>query len=183
MLDAASYLAREALRDGSSIEIRALRPDDRADLLSAISRASTQSLFRRFFAVRRNFTEKEIDRFIDIDFIEHVALVAVVHESGRPIIVGGGRYIITRQGEVEMAFVVIDPYQGRGIGSALLRHLIVIARSAGVQLLTADVLPDNSPMLSVFGRGGFCLCRTQDPQVVRVELMLTSQRTGAPERQ
>jgi len=180
MLDAASYSAAGSLRDGTPLEIRALKPDDRADLLAALDRTSTQSLFRRFFSVRRSFTESEIDRFINVDFVDHVALVAVVQESHRPVIVGGGRTILVRPGEAEMAFAVIDPYQGHGIGSALIEHLIAIARSAGLRKLTADVLPENAAMLKLFKRNGFRLQRTPGAEV-KVELELDGANPAAPQ--
>ncbi len=172
MLDPAGYCAVEALRDGTRIEIRALKPDDRGDLLAAVNRASTQSLFRRFFAVRRHFTEKEIDFFTRVDFVTHVALVAAVEENGRATIVGGGRYIVVKPGEAELAFAVIDPYQGRGIGSMLLRHLIAIARAGGMRELIADVLPGNTAMLKAFERGGFRRKAAVQPDVVQVGLEL-----------
>jgi GNAT superfamily N-acetyltransferase len=124
--------------------------------------------------VRRNFTEREIDRFINVDFVDHVALVAAVLENGRPAIVGGGRYIMVRPGEAELAFAVIDPYQGQRIGAALLKHLIAVARTAGLRALTADVLAENAAMLKLFERSGFRASRAQDPQVVQVRLGLDS---------
>ena len=81
----------EVMRDGRSVEPRALRPDDEDQLLAAIHRTSPQSLFRRFFAAKRGFTEQEIAFFLNIDFVNHVALVAVVNEGSQPAIVGGGR--------------------------------------------------------------------------------------------
>jgi hypothetical protein len=81
MLEAANYSAFETLRDGRRVEIRALRPNDRADLIAAIGRSSTQSLYRRFFAVKCSFTEPEIDYFLSVDFVNHVALVAVVMKA------------------------------------------------------------------------------------------------------
>src|SRR5262245_24950838 len=101
MLEAANYSACETLRDGRRVEIRALRPDDRTDLIAAVGRSSTQSLYRRFFAVKRSFTKSEIDYFLSVDFVDHVALVAVVDESGRRVIAGGGRYILVEAGEGE----------------------------------------------------------------------------------
>ena len=92
MLETANYSAFEQLRNGRRFEIRALRPADRADLIAAVDRASDQSLYRRFFGVRRGFTDQEIAFFLNVDFVNHVALVAVVDEGGRPAIVGGGRY-------------------------------------------------------------------------------------------
>jgi RimJ/RimL family protein N-acetyltransferase len=172
MPEAAGYSAVEELRDGRRVEIRALRPDDRADLVSAVGRASPESLFRRFFGVRRGFTEQEIAFYLDIDFIDHVALVAVVEEGGRPTIVGGGRYIVFGPGRAEVAFAVVDEYQGRGIGARLMHHLAAIARGAGLEELTAEVLPDNAPMLKVFEKSGLGLSTRREPGVVHVALRL-----------
>src|SRR5258705_9046252 len=130
MPKAGDYRAIEHLRDGRQIEIRALRPDDKDDMLAAVGRTGMQSLQRRFFAVKRGFSEKEIAFFMNIDFSNHVALVALADENGRPVIIGGGRYIVVEPGQAEIAFVVIDAYQGQGVGTLLMRHLAAIARSA-----------------------------------------------------
>jgi len=172
MLEAANYSAFETLHDGRRVEIRALRPDDRADLIEAVSRSSGQSLYRRFFAVKRGFTESEIAFFVNVDFVDHVALVAVVDESGRPVIAGGARYVVVQPGKAEVAFAVVDQYQGRGLGAALMHHLAAIAREAGLKELIAEVLPDNSPMLKVFEKSGFPLSMKREPQVVHVTLRL-----------
>ena len=83
MPEAATYSAIEVLRDGSRVEIRALRPEDRAAVLAAVDHTSARSLYRRFFAARRSFTEREIAFFVNVDFASHVALVAVVkHDDG-----------------------------------------------------------------------------------------------------
>ncbi len=116
MPDAAEYSAAEVLRNGRRIEVRALRPSDRADLLAAVDRTSAQSLYRRFFGARRGFTDQEIAAFLKVDFVRHVALVAVVEEGGQPVIVGGGRYVVVEPGKAEVAFTVVDQYQGQGIG-------------------------------------------------------------------
>jgi GNAT superfamily N-acetyltransferase len=171
-MSAAGYSAGELLRSGRRVKIRALRPDDRTELLAAIGRTSTQSLFRRFFAAKRSFTEHEVEFFLDVDFINHVALVAVMEEDGRPAIVGGARYIVLQSGKAEVAFAVIDQYQGQGIGAALMRHLAEIARAAGLKELIAEVLPENTPMLKVFEKSGLRLSTKREPQVVHVVLEL-----------
>jgi RimJ/RimL family protein N-acetyltransferase len=168
MQKAADYCAMERLRDGRTIEIRALRPDDRQDMLAAISRTSSQSLQRRFFAPKRGFSESELAFFMNIDFDNHVALVAQIEEDGRPSIVGGGRYIVVEAGRAEIAFVVVDAYQGQGIGSALMRHLSHLARDAGLNGLIAEVLPENTAMLKVFSKFGFRRGPNQEPRVVHL---------------
>ena len=164
MSEATDYTARELLRDGSPIEIRALRHEDEADMLAAIEQTSVQSLQRRFFVIKRRFSEQERAYFMDIDFKNHVAIVALADETDRKAIVGGGRYIVFEPGRAEMAFVVIDAWQGRGVGSVLMRHLIKIANDAGLKELTAEVLPENKAMIKVFGKFGFSPAPSQDPQ-------------------
>ena len=171
-MEAANYSASETLRDGRRLEIRALRPNDRAGLAAAVARSSDQSLYRRFFSLKRSFSESEVEYFLNVDFVNHVALVAVVEEDGRPTIAGGARYIVEQPGMAEIAFAVVDEYQGQGIGAALMRHLAAIAVSAGLKELIAEVLPDNMPMLKVFEKSGFPRSVKHEAQVVHVSLAL-----------
>jgi RimJ/RimL family protein N-acetyltransferase len=157
MTKAAGYSSVDTLRDGRSITIRALKPEDRSAMLSAVARVSAQSLYRRFFGPKRGFTETETDFYVNVDFTTHVALVAVIDEGGKDTIIGAGRYIVAEPGKAEVAFAIIDEYQGQGIGTALLRHLVVIARERELQQLVAEVLAENAPMLTLFRRFGFIL--------------------------
>jgi RimJ/RimL family protein N-acetyltransferase len=168
MSEATNYTARELLSDGSQIEIRALRREDEADMLAAVGKASAQSLQRRFFVMKRHFSDKERAFFMDIDFKNHVAIVALAEEAGRKVIGGGGRYIVFEPGRAEMAFVVVDTWQGRGIGSILMRHLVKIASDSGLQELTAEVLPENAAMKKVFGKFGFSPAPRRDPQTLHL---------------
>src|SRR5688572_4806404 len=90
------YSATESLRDGRSLEIRALRPADRDELMAAVGRMSDESIYRRFFSPRRQFGEREVDYYTNVDFINHVALVAVLPDDGHRVIVGGARYVIAQ---------------------------------------------------------------------------------------
>jgi GNAT superfamily N-acetyltransferase len=173
MTNLSRYSAMETLRDGRGLEVRALRPDDREGMLAAVDHTSAQSLYRRFFGAKRNFTDKEIAFFLNVDFANHVALVAVTNESGGSVIVGGGRYVLAQPGQAEMAFAVVDHYQGQGVGTVLLRHLIGIAREAGLKTLTAEVLADNTPMLKLFQRSGLAFSQRREAQVVYVTLRMT----------
>jgi RimJ/RimL family protein N-acetyltransferase len=172
MSDLAHYSAHEQVRDGSAVEIRALRPEDEADMLAALEQTSAQSLQRRFFVMKRHFSDKERAFFMNIDFKDHVALIARAEGTGGGILVGGSRYIVFEPGRAEMAFMVVDAWQGRGVGSVLMRHLVEIARQAGLQELTAEVLPENAAMLKVFGKFGFRPAPRRDPQTVHLVLKL-----------
>jgi RimJ/RimL family protein N-acetyltransferase len=167
-----NYSAAETLRNGERIEIRALKPQDRDDLVAAVSRTSSESLYRRFFAVRRHFSETEESFYLNVDFISHVALVALAEENGRQSIVGGGRYVVSEPGQAEVAFTVVDNYQGKGLGAALLRHLAMIARRAGLRELVAYVLPDNRAMLRVFEKSGLKYTAKREAGSVYVKLSL-----------
>jgi len=171
-MDAARYAATECLRDGSSLHIRALRPTDRAEMLAFVDRSSQQTLYRRFFAPKRHFSEREIEFFLNVDFKDHVALVAVLSEEGREVIAGGGRYIMAQPGCAEVAFAIDDPHQKRGIATHLISHLIAIARAAELEAFVAEVLPENVPMLKVFERCGLAMTTRHERGVVHVTLAL-----------
>jgi RimJ/RimL family protein N-acetyltransferase len=168
----ADYTAVEKLRDGRPIEIRALRPDDGAGMLAAVGRTSAQSLRRRFFAPKKGFSEREMAFFLNIDFENHVALVAETDEDGLAVIIGGGRYIVVRPGQAEIAFVVVDAYQAQGLGTILMRHLAALARDAGLKELIAEVLPENTAMLKVFRKFGFLPGPQRAHEVVHLTLKL-----------
>ena len=163
----------EVLPSGQRVEIRALTPADREDMLAAVGRTSTQSIYRRFFNVRRHFSEAEISFFLNPDSVRHVALVAVAEEGGTPVIAGGGRYVVINPGQAEVAFAVVDQFQGQGIATALLRHLSSIARKAGLQEFVAEVLPENTAMLKVFEKIGLEATTRRESQTIHIVLKLS----------
>jgi GNAT superfamily N-acetyltransferase len=172
MPEVVKFSSVETLRDGRRVEIRALRHEDRIGLEDAVSRASAESLRRRFFSVRRHFSEQEMEFFSNIDFVNHVALVVVADEGGGPLIVGGGRDVVLESGRAEVAFALIDEYQGQGVGAALMSHLAAIARDAGLKELIAEVLPENTAMLKVFKKSGLHPTTSREAGIMHVTLQL-----------
>jgi RimJ/RimL family protein N-acetyltransferase len=102
--------------------------------------------------------------------VNHVALVAAADENGKQAIVGAGRYVVVQPGQAEVAFGVVDQYQGQGLGAALMRELVVIARQVGISELIADVLGSNLAMLKVFEKSGLQMNTKREGSVVHVTL-------------
>ena len=140
--------------------------------MAAVGRASNLSLYRRLFAARRHFSETEVSFFVNVDFSRHVALIALREEEGQTIILGGARYVAENSRQAEVALMVVDEYQGQGIGGLLLRHLIGIARTSGLQELVALVLPINTAMLKVFQKCGLPVTTKRESGVIHVTLQL-----------
>jgi RimJ/RimL family protein N-acetyltransferase len=178
MFEAVNFSAVETLRNGKRVLIRALKPEDREGFIAAAGGLTAQSLRRRFFGEKRHFSEAEQSFFLNPDFTSHVALVAVVEDTGRPVIAGGARYVVVKPGRAELAFAVADKFQGLGIGAALMRHLIVIAKEAGLVELIAEVLPENIAMLKVFERSGLPHCTKAVSGTVHVALQLSPPPAG-----
>ena len=169
---ASRYSEFETLRDGTRVEIRAQRSGDRADLLDAFGRMGPQSRYTRFFSPKTGFSDAEVAHYMNVDFVDHVALVAVAEAAGAPRIVGAARYLVTVPGTAEIAFGVDDAHQGRGVASALIRHLTALARAAGLESLHAEVLAENAPMLKVFEKCGLAMSKKREQGVVHVTLGL-----------
>lgn len=139
------------VRDGRTVRIRPITPDD-TDRLAAFHRSlSDETVYFRFFAPYPELTERDLHRFTHVDHVDRVALVATV--GGQ--LVGVGRYDRVDGTDAEVAFVVRDDHQGRGLGSVLLEHLAAAARERGVRRFVAEVLPTNRRMLSTFEEAGY----------------------------
>ena len=123
MLDAANYRAIEKLRDGRSYIIRAQRRDD--NIIDALHlRAGPRTFYLRFLTRKHRLNNFEAAFYLNVDFIRQVALLADLHGE----IIGGARYYIWSPGQADIAFIVGDAYQNKGIASAMLHHLALIAR-------------------------------------------------------
>ncbi len=154
--DPARYSADEVLRDGGGILIRAIRPDDKQRLLEHFANLSQQSIYHRFFGFKRALSDQDLRNFTELDFVDHVGLAATVGAGDDERIIGVGRYI--RSGgrdSAEVAFAVLDDYQGHGVGTLLLEHLARIARQTGIKEFVAYVMSSNRQMLEVFANSGF----------------------------
>jgi acyl-CoA synthetase (NDP forming)/GNAT superfamily N-acetyltransferase len=173
----AHWEADVVLRDGGTARVRPITVDDAERLVSFYEQVSDESKYYRFFAPYPRLSAKDVHRFTHHDFVDRVGLAATV----------GGEFIATvrydRIGadglpasapadEAEVAFLVQDAHQGRGVASALLEHVAAVARERGIRRFAAEVLPANTKMIKVFTDAGYTQKRSFEDGVVRLELDL-----------
>lgn len=173
----AHWEADVVLRDGGTARVRPITVDDAERLVSFYEQVSDESKYYRFFAPYPRLSAKDVHRFTHHDFVDRVGLAATV----------GGEFIATvrydRIGadgmaasapadEAEVAFLVQDAHQGRGVASALLEHIAAVARERGIRRFAAEVLPANTKMIKVFTDAGYTQQRSFEDGVVRLEFDL-----------
>ncbi len=164
----------ETLRDGTEIFFRPVKPTDEQSLSEMLYSLSDESVRKRFFTHTMTFPHKDVQRLTNIDYEQNLAIVAVVPGAAQEEeIVGIGQYFLEpRTGSAEVAFIVHDDWQQKGMGTLLLRYLAQIARRRHIKRLDAKVLPVNKSMLAVFHNSGLP-CRTEfDGDAYTVELDL-----------
>lgn len=145
------WAADVLLLDGGTAHIRPIRPEDAPALEAFYARVSDRSKYYRFFAPRPRLSPRELALFTRVDHTKRIAFVMEL--AGKIIAVG--RFDVVKPGEAEVAFLVEDRHQGRGIAQILLEHLAQAGRERGVRRFTADVLPDNQRMIATFEAAGY----------------------------
>jgi GNAT superfamily N-acetyltransferase len=174
--DVRSFAEVEPLRDGTVVTFRAVRPDDRERIVLAFGKLEPETVYSRFFSHKESLSEDELDRIAATDFARNVMLLTTIGDGEGEVVVAAGNYSISdvEPGAIvaEVAFVVEDDYQGRGIASRLLEHLVQIASANGIARFHADVLHGNAAMLGVFARSGLPAHRSVDRGVVRLAMSL-----------
>ena len=155
----------------NEITIRAVRPDDKQRIVNAFRGLERDSIYLRFFSHKKGLEDEELRRVTECDGTSHAVLVATVASGERETIVAVGSYV--RSGPAaEIAFAVEEDFQRRGIASQLLRHLTDIARANGIERFEADVLAENTPMLTLLRNSGLRMRTSQEHGVVHATLFL-----------
>ncbi|MFE3183030.1 GNAT family N-acetyltransferase [Streptomyces violascens] len=173
----AHWEADVVLRDGGTARIRPITTEDAERLVSFYELVSDESKYYRFFAPYPRLSAKDVHRFTHHDYVDRVGLAATV----------GGEFIATvrydrinAQGrpasapadEAEVAFLVQDAHQGRGVASTLLEHIAAVARERGIRRFAAEVLPANNKMIKVFTDAGYQQKRSFEDGSVHLTLDL-----------
>jgi acyl-CoA synthetase (NDP forming)/RimJ/RimL family protein N-acetyltransferase len=156
------------LRDGRPCHLRPIKPEDGPALREFHSRLSARTVYYRFFSAYPRLTDRDVARFTEVDHVDRVALVATMASD----IIGVARYDRLDPHEAEVAFVIQDEHQGRGLGSVMLEHLAAAARERGVIRFIAEVLPENTRMLHVFEQAGYLPDRDYRDGSIRLEFRI-----------
>jgi acyl-CoA synthetase (NDP forming)/RimJ/RimL family protein N-acetyltransferase len=162
------------LRDGRTAHIRPIRPEDRELLVEFYSRVSDQSKYYRFFSPMPELSDRDLTRFTHVDYRTRVAFILLV--AGQMIAVG--RYDMIKPGQAEVAFLVEDRHQGRGIGQLLLEHLAQAGRERGIEQFVAEVLPDNVAMIHTFKDAGYQVKSAFEDGVMELEFRIDPTETA-----
>jgi acetyltransferase len=168
------YTAPFTLRDGTEVTVRPIRPEDEPLIIDLHGRHSERTIRMRFFSLVKTLSRDSLIRLCHLDYDREMALAAVLHRDGPPMILGVSRYYLDPEtGLAEFALVVGDSHQRQGLGRHLLKRLIDIAKERGVKKLVGQVLRENAPMLALTRSLGFSEPRAVADDVVEVELALS----------
>ncbi|MEZ0076635.1 GNAT family N-acetyltransferase [Planotetraspora sp. GP83] len=171
----AHWEADVVLSDGGTAHLRPIRPDD-ADLLrSFYSRLSQESIYFRYFGPRPRLSDRDVVYFTNVDYNDRVALIATIGTEMVAVV----RYDrVKPEDHAEVAFLVEDAHQGRGVAAVLMEHLRAAARERGIKTFIADVLPGNHRMMGLFRQAGYTAQSQFEDGVVRMTLDLATTDTA-----
>jgi len=167
------------LADGSWLEVRPIRPEDAAIEMAFVSALSSETRRLRFQSALRDLTPAMLARFTQVDYDREMALVAIREEAGVEREVGVCRYIRLPDNKTcEYAIVLADEWQGKGLGREMMRFLIDVARSRGLETMVGWVLASNSGMLRLCSELGFRIASVEDDMSMRHVTLALAARAG-----
>jgi RimJ/RimL family protein N-acetyltransferase len=165
---------------GLEILLRPVKISDEPLLKDLFYQLSDNSMYRRFISRRKDMPHERLQEFVVIDYSRETAIVASINLGEKEVIIGLGQYSIDPASHTaEVAFVVRDNYQNRGVGFELLSYLTLLARRQGLLGFTAEVLVENRPMLHLFEKMGFFMDRRTEEQVYELKMTFSETPTHA----
>ena len=156
-----------ALRDGSTVHVRPVRPDDEPALIEFFGALSPQSRAFRFFTAAASL-EGAARLTVDVDYESRYGMVATRGDGDH--LVGQGTYVATGPSRAEVAFAISDELKGQGVGTIMLAHLAEVASEHDISMFEAEVQLGNRRMIEVFRESGFPVETSSVPGAIHIEL-------------
>jgi len=162
------------LFDGSEVLIRPIRADDKTMEQEFVQHLSADSRYRRFMSTLKELPPGKLKYLTEIDYVKHLALVAIIQQEGQAVEIGVARYCADPSGtSCEFAIAIDDDWQGSGVAGILMLTLIDAARARGMQKMEAFILASNEKMIKFARQLGFAVHRDpDDPGMVVAERAL-----------
>ena len=161
------YVTQRQMKDGTPVILRPIKPEDEPLWHDLLGSCSTQSLWFRFSYLFKQTTHEMATRYCFIDYDREMGIVAEVEEEGQRRLIGIGRLVADMDHEVaEYAVIVVDRWQGHGLGGVLTDYCLDVAKKWGVKKIVAEVSKENLRTLATFRNRGFQPNDEQDDDVV-----------------
>jgi len=174
------WLRAVELRDGTPLILRPIKPEDEPAWCDMLGSCSRMTLFRRFHHIIRR-TPDVARRFCHVDYVKEMTVVAELNGPAHPAFIGSAMLAADPKHEgAEYAVLVIDAWQGRGLGGLLTDYCLEMARDWGVQWVVGETTADNTAMLHVLEKRGFVLEVDPDNREVHARKKLWTEVTPSP---
>ncbi|MEN6508061.1 MAG: GNAT family N-acetyltransferase [Smithella sp.] len=172
---------RKSLKDGLEVKIRPIKPSDEDMMRQLFYNFSDESKYFRYFANKPVMPHKEMQKYVNIDYHETLSIVAIVEKGRNERIIAEARYAYgKREGAHEIAFIVDEEFQGKGVATFMMNYLVKIARDRGIGEFIAYVLPRNDAMLKVFEKAKVEITRTYDSDALFLHFNLAAPQAERP---
>ena len=179
MFDPKSYVFKESLKDGTIVTVRAARMEDGPRIRRAFEHLDRETVYRRFFGVKKEVSDSELSQITGMDFDRNVSLLVTIPSGEDEIVIGGASYLSVAaeppERSAEVAFTIDKDYQGLGVASMLMRRIVSIARERGFTRLEADILDHNRGMMGVFGASLLPMTQASEGNVIHLTMSLRTE--------
>ncbi|MDM7912990.1 MAG: GNAT family N-acetyltransferase, partial [Methanotrichaceae archaeon] len=164
-------------KTGLNVLLRPVKITDETLLKNFFYALSEDSMYLRFFSMRRDMPHQRLQEFMVIDYSRKMVILAVLQDKEKETIIGLGQYEVNRDMHTaEVAIVVRDEYQNQGVGRVILSYLTYLARRQGLLGFTAEVLVENKPMIALFEKMGFDIEKRREEGVYEMSVRFREER-------
>ncbi|HOX15370.1 MAG TPA: GNAT family N-acetyltransferase [Smithellaceae bacterium] len=164
---------RKSLKDGLEVKIRPIKTSDEDMMRRLFYNFSDESKYFRYFAAKPVMPHKEMQKYVSIDYEDILSVVAIVEKGRNERIIAEARYAYDKKTDAyEVAFIVDEEFQGKGVATFLFNYLIKVARDRGIVWFIAHVLPRNEAMLKVFEKSKIKITRSYDTDALTLRFNL-----------